>query len=799
MKALCKNVVCAGAHAKALMRMALVLAFLTAGGAMAYAQTMGTTPEYGTADGIDKLSGIDPSTDVVAGAYNTDKPSDGSKLLCFYNVGTGKFLSIGGLWGTHASISSTPYALWLETVTGYTDRFWVRNSVTGSGTGSHIGISGPTQLNMDRSDGNGARHFMFEKAEEYTADNRLYYIKALTYGNNTISAYNYITTYPDNEERYCNVETTKYDPSDSRHQNQLWKIISRDEYYTLALANPANMESVIDFSFLIKAPNFRVNDTEMSNWVIGGNATQQPDLRFGDNLMYCTYANRGVSGKDHFNKYNEAHQQNYGKLFYCYAKASQGFNLYQDIQIHKDGWYLLRCNGFSTQQETQKNGSVKPRAHLFAVVVKDGVAQKELKSTSTLNLLSTTQAQALMQADADGTGTGRAFFEGEYENQVQLCIDDKMLQQLGIGTLDTEHPLTLRVGFEVDQYDDASNLTADDVTCVDNFTLLYAGPRRNPELILDENNNNLRYLTRAKDEYKNSVLHLRRTLNDHQWNSLILPVDLTFGQMKRTFGDGVKVAKLTSISNGVVRFLTVEPKKDDEVMVQAFTPYIIYPPVVETTSQPYTADRFYTSEGEDNAHWLAADSTSVSTDENDRYQLTIPANHYDITMVSLDRERLAQYIDEEADNWISQTTLSTGAAPGNMTCYGTLAKTFSENGVLTGRDRLSGDYIMLRGKLIQVPSNSDYGLLGFRCWFEVKGQDNIEHPAASNLRLSIDGVVDDATAISDINAQPNLFTSRHKGIDGVFNLNGQRLRQDNDTKGLPMGIYIVNGKKVVVR
>ena len=77
------------------------------------------------------------------------------------------------------------------------------------------------------------------------------------------------------------------------------------------------------------------------------------------------------------------------------------------------------------------------------------------------------------------------------------------------------------------------------------------------------------------------MLHLNRKLNDNMWNSLILPVDLTWGQMKRTFGDAVKVARLAALTENSVQFVTVEPQNDDSVMVKAFEPYIVFPPYTQ--------------------------------------------------------------------------------------------------------------------------------------------------------------------------------------------------------------------------
>lgn len=754
-----------------------------------FAQTPGT--KYGVVNNIDDLVGIDPSDDYLSRTGNKMPDETATtKLLFFYNVGTKRFLSPSGRWGTQASLDNSAYILWLNEPSGTSDYFNIANNMgdPNKKDPNYLGIGskpGDTEdLFMDC-----ARHdFVFEKAPDYTDKNKVYYVKMLKDGKNY-----YVQANPDDNPGNHTLNTTKLTKDDLDYKNQEWKIITKKEYYELVNANPANMEDVIDFSFILKSPNFRVNNTETSKW----NATGETDkIFFGDNEQYKTFANRGNKT---WTKYYETHQNNYGKLFYSYARGAKNFEFYQDIQVHKAGWYLLRCNGFTTQVNSE--GKVSARL-MIAVMKADGKIDKtKVYSAATLNKLSVADASKLMADDASGQGAGRDFFNGKYENQVQVCLDEKDLKDMGINEIDNDHPVTLRIGYYVG---DDCDLKTGDVTCVDNFKLLYAGPRRDPELILDEDQTDLMYLTNAKDTYKNSVLHLNRTFKEGQWNSLILPVDLKFGQMKRTFGDDVKVAKLTSLENGVVIFRTVEPKQDNEVMVKAFEPYIIKPTsLTEDLGLPYTAEKFYTKLDEttgeiSNAQWLGADGKRVSTDDNDRFSLTIPAGHYDITMVTLDRKALIEHIDMEKENWISSTSFSTGANKGDLTCYGTLAKTYDEDKgvILDGRDNLSDDYVMRGGKIVHVPHDKKYGLKGFRCWFEVKGK--MEGMAAAP-RLEIDGIIDDATSIDDLNSQPSQFTSRHKGISGVFNLDGQKVRDGESTQDLPKGIYIVNGRKVVVR
>ena len=564
------------------------------------------------------------------------------------------------------------------------------------------------------------------------------------------------------------------------------------------------MKSPVDASFLITCPDFRIHDAGAAKWIIKSedkSADVNSHVRFGDETMYKTYDKVSNSKDDGFTGRTEAHQQKYGKYFYCYTKGLRGFTFYQDVKVHKGGWYLLRCNGFSTANSSEnikQNGN--PLANLFITELDvQGNPNKDKYSTATLNGISQADAETLGNT-YEGAGIGRAFFEGKYENQVQICLDKAPNGK----EITNDNPVTLRIGFYVDPTD-KSKVDANELTAVDEFKLLYAGPRRNPELILDEESTDLRYLTKATDEYKNSVLHLNRKLNDNMWNSLILPVDLTWGQMKRTFGDAVKVAKLAALTKNSVQFVTVEPNSDDDVMVKAFEPYIVYPPYTQVKSAAYTVEHFYTSAGEDNSSWLGTNYES-SSDPNNRLTKTLEANHYDITMVTLDRKKLNEYVNTKT--WESTIKFdATGDGHGKMVCKGTMAKTYDkdENGknkIISGRDDLNGDYFMYKGKLIQVPHNENgkqysYGLKAFRCWFELTGNTSAEGKP-SQVSLLIDGVEDSTTGIADIHGSTDR-TSYKRGIDGVFNINGQMVRRSCSLEGLPKGMYIVNGKKIIIR
>lgn len=644
---------------------------------------------------------------------------------------------------------------------------------------------------MDRgsSDGKNCR-VTFEQGVDYTEKNKVYLVN--------ISSQGYLTAYPDNENKICNY-ASKATEGTPEYKNQEWKVITKNEYYKLFSTTPAHMKSVVDASFLLTCPDFRINDTDAAKWEIGGE--NLPDdvkshVYFGDKKMYKTYNIIGNTQDKDWTGRTEDHQQKYGQYFYCYTKGLRGFNIYQNVKVYKGGWYLLRCNGFSTSNSSENIATnKKPLANLFITVV-------DANNNPISDKYSTASLDGISQADTktlgntyEGAGIGRAFFDGKYENQVQICLD----KALDGNEISDKNPVTLRIGFYVDPTPDGKpDVTENELTAVDNFRLLYAGPRRNPELILDEESTDLRYLTEAKDEYTNSVLHLNRKLNDNMWNSLILPVDLTWGQMKRTFGDAVKVAKLAALTENSVQFVTVEPQNDDSVMVRAFEPYIVYPPYTETRSPAYTVEHFYTKEGEDNSEWLGNDY-KPSSDKDNRLTMTIEKDHYDITMVSLDREKLKEHVNTK--NWESTKIFEGSGTQGTMVCKGTLAKTYENGKIIPGRDDLNGDFFMYKGKLIQVPSGKNendelyqYGLKAFRCWFELPSNTT----SGSTFSLMIDGVEDSATSIDDIHGSSN-STSYKRGIDGVFNMNGQMVRRDNSLEGLPKGMYVVNGKKVIIK
>lgn len=84
-----------------IVAVALVAVLMAANTTVALAQNKATASNgtENTIGGVDKLYGVDPSAEHCTDTNVGTNQTDGNKIVCLYNVGAKKFLSIGGLWG----------------------------------------------------------------------------------------------------------------------------------------------------------------------------------------------------------------------------------------------------------------------------------------------------------------------------------------------------------------------------------------------------------------------------------------------------------------------------------------------------------------------------------------------------------------------------------------------------------------------------------------------------------------------------------------------------------------------------
>lgn len=734
---------------------------------------------------VSKLVGADPENlatlnDTCRETPNNPKYADSTFLLL--NVRTEKFFNIGGAYGRHASLSNTGMYLWIwknSTTQGTYNIRTLQNYVKKTATddnqnnyvqyyidNKHDGV----YLDCLPSNASYKYGWKFVKADGYNAQtNKIY--KISTYEDKDGNC-RYLTATPeDTEGNFCNAISET--PQNSEYQ--LWKLITLKEYYELFDKSPSDLSSPIDATFLIQNPGFNYNTSNSEKWFV---PTNPDNVRFGVEGYYKKKTEDYYKGEVIDNEAidNDEYLYKNGKYFCGDIKESHDTEIHQWVTVDKAGWYIVRCNGFSNT-----NGLAKLFVNSFYV---------EKTASTTLNPLEANGPKDLLEA-------GKEFYNDKYKNEVMIHLTTEDLAKMGG---------FLIIGIKVEN---ANTPATGEWTAFDNFRLLYAGESTNaPDLVLDENNPDLRYLTETIEEYNNCILHLNRSFELNKWNTLILPVDLTYGQMRYTFGDEVKLAKLYKLTPNSVRFKTVECDSDNDVMLEAFTPYIIKPTKAAGQNPDYTTPRL---QKEANKNWIYDENEGISYagEGVKRYtggKVSIEANHYDIPGVTLDRNLLRDKLDK---HWVSTTTTSTttpDADNNNMVCKGTMAKTFFIKGNQgffykddnEERDKLSGDYFMNKGTMYKVPAEKQYGLKAFRCWFELTKTTDTDINSTSqakDVKLFINEIEDETTGIGDIITDP-AFSHAAYQYDGVYNLQGQLVRQGTSLEGLPQGIYIVKGKKV---
>lgn len=751
------------------------------------ATTLGTSTQSNKAQlDVSKLVGADPRDLATKNNDCRLYPTASeyiSKTFLLLNVGTEKFFNIGGAYGRHASLSNTGMYLWIwdnstdgnfniRTLQNYIPK---TNAVPGNpdNKDSYVqyinddNLRNGVYLDCQPEDTRGFG-WKFVQAEGYNAQTNKVY-KISTYGENAENR-RYLTATPEDADgNFCNAISET--PQNSEYQ--LWKLITLEEYFKLFNASPSDLSSPIDATFLLKNPGFNYTTSSSANWIVNGKDGKRLDIWAGVEDYWRHPTESSYQGA----KVNDTqYLHDNGKYFCVEISESHNVGLEQLVTVDKAGWYIVRCNGFSNT-----NGLAK----LFA----SPYGSTKI-ATTILNPLEANNPTNLTEA-------GKEFYNDKYENEVMIHLTtDEINNMYGM----------LRIGIKVEGDDNTS--ATGEWTAFDNFRLLYAGESpKAPDLVLDEDNPDLRYLTETIEEYNNCNLHLNRSFELNKWNTLILPVDLTYGQMRYTFGDEVKLAELYKLTPNSVRFKTVECNNDNDVMLKAYTPYIIKPTKAAGQNPAYTTPRL---QKEANKNWIYDENEGISYagEGVKRYtggKVSIEANHYDIPNVTLDRALLKDKLD---NHWVSTTTSTTATDADNnkMVCKGTMAKTFyikdgkgyfyEDEGVK--RDDLHGDYFMNKGTMYKVPANKQYGLKAFRCWFELtnttdKGT-NSTFPA-KDVKLFINEIEDETTGIGDIITDP-AFSHAAYQYDGVYNLQGQLVRQGTSLEGLPQGIYIVKGKKV---
>ena len=255
-------------------------------------------------------------------------------------------------------------------------------------------------------------------------------------------------------------------------------------------------------------------------------------------------------------------------------------------------------------------------------------------------------------------------------------------------------------------------------------------------------------------------------IDNPQWEALVLPVNLTATQVKSAFGDEVKLSKLKGLANNgnQIRFVPEDLDTDpNKVVLKAGECYVIKvknaPDVAR--DDPYTFD-----------------VTSNELGQNRKIEVTYTGPIYQINGVTREYTLTNLLKNNGTDYSLGKVTKSYATNDGTLDYEGFFC--WSKNVTK------AGDYVVSRGKMYHLTSR----------WENLTGTMWLLRDRTNNNALSFDFGDGQTTDINNIVTEtaPESATA-----NGVYNLNGQKVAEGTSLNGLAKGIYIVNGRKHVVR
>lgn len=744
--------------------------------------------------------------------------ADPDKVFFLYNVKTRKFLNAGGYWGTHVSLKDYPLSLWAKTKTynGIEMIDFIQNMETGVGQylGWMSGLSTDQGIFIDRYQTEKTHSgWGFELQNDNKNTYKIYTYTTRTPKSSSIKYYLCANGDETDQDKNCGAFTEADIQKNNHTGYDTWRVLTMAQISDLLTKNSDYMTSALDLSYRLDCPGFSRGDKDIKQWKVSTFATgTKGGWRFGLEKLYNTQntlTGTGESTKlNDYDKNNlssstpytfdgktytelENYQRYLGKYFCADVKNMRGV-IYQDVVIKAPGSYIIECKGYSTTN----------KAKIFASWFdKDGKNEdKSLMHQNVLNqvsYMSKAELAELHVSEQNMDYAGKNFYgKRKYINTVLIQVPKTKEQADGSYG-------KIRFGLIIGNNQNDKTVDADNEwTVFDDFRLLYASNDKGKDLILDEDRDNLSYLKDCSTTYKNTVLHLNKTFTKDKWNSFVLPVSLKRDQFRQAFGANARLAKLSGLTSSEIQFQTVDmdapDMTDNAEVLTAYTPYIIFPTKIHT----------------DTTKVSPAYKASLTKPNGESTPVVIKANHYDIPNVTFETNSLNEndLSKMNTSTWVSDVTTTVGNSNGSMVAYGTFARTFGQKAtqnvtdekaadygvykfddrnIISGRDDLKDCFFFDKGNLY-CSHERKRGLRGFSCWFK-PGNGS----ATTKLNIYIDGVANGTTGIDEVAFGDEEPTG--KAAKGIYNMNGQLVSNGSDTTNLPAGMYIVNGKKCVVR
>lgn len=710
---------------------------------------------------------------------------------------TYKFVTAGGTYGTQAIATTRGIKMTIRNSSnGYTFTCTLKNPDYGSCLGAEP-FNGSTSTNvyLDRGDGDGDNYFYWDITD--FGESAPYY--HLINKNSNVRNGRYVTVSSNNT-----LQLTK-------ETNDRWLFIPRDAFRNVLLA--VTHQTNIEVSGLFQNTRFvRYMDEAASwDWYTINKDTQtaldkidENDLSVGDGTglglsEYGAYRSM-APGAENVKSSSFDYAKTYGN--FSSAEIKEPLIMRQTATKVKVGTYTITAQAFVSKATNESSTSA---AYLFASGATGQNAATWIpalspeEQTDFINDFYNRHQNRL-------TGNNAKYFRGNVAAGEFLATNNGgILTDVAIYKPNTEfHSISISVtvapkkeyGTDADgtQYGDLIIGIAkySDVGTVyaRNIRVYYSGTNEfgidsystnnapfSVSFTTDGDIDNEKSNIGGIDEYQygyarqfNLVRDFGNTsgnkVTNPKWEALVLPVNLTASQVKNAFGENVQLSELVGLANNglQIRFKTVNLDNSNEIAIKAGGCYVI-----KVTKAPevgrgadYTFDIYNSTFG---------DYKVPMTYSGPIYQID------GVTRTSTLADLIKANGGEYANGVVTKTYTTNDGGSLKFTGY----FYWDQAGV-------NNAYVVSRGKMFYL--TTPWKNLTGTMW-KLEDDNN-----GGDKKLSVDfGDGDITNGISDITVEGE----NNVNATGIYNLNGQKVSDGTSTESLSKGIYIVNGKKYVVR
>ncbi len=615
--------------------------------------------------------------------------------------------------------------------------------------------------------------------------------------------------------------------SETADNNAQWKFVSVYDYEN-NLVNEHNINNqAIDVTYLIKDPNFSNGNAHLSSWKTDETLTNSTSDKYSETKLaigydgyyktstadqdYLSGADYNLTGDTRDNGSESVKATHSQYMAVCVKNGGYG-KMYQTVEVTKPGTYTIQCLGTSDIDEPKlfiaKNGYVSVHTlnsynqEYHSIDQAYTVAKNALQATSGLYWPYDTYMPAY-----NATVLAHNNIDFERDESINITEDDlktggvTLTFGINVSKKSTGEQSLRNPGNPIATYDadedtgeDTEEYWKDKVTTFGNFRLFYQAEKTEGyDLVLDEDFPPEPYERQGNNSltFNDKTLHFYRTLHKDKWNSIILPVGLTKKQITDVFGEGTRLAKLDELTTSKIIFkeITTEEAYGDgsldatPYLLKPMTPYIIKPEKVDYNCNDIPQYVLYDNNKE------------IYQFQNAKNEETAHYKFKHVSMIpgiapfnSIIGWYFLSGMGEDEDDADAMYVVKCTPVEGNgtLTPYGTFCPTY------IGEDlygpAMKRAYVWSNDKFVYLTNGGK--TKGYRCYYRYTSADGQTN---AKMHFEIAGIDDSTTSIEGLTTE----TGVSQYGEGVYNLNGQCLRTDSSLEGMPKGVYIVNGKKII--